>query len=380
MTNQTVSIVSPVEGTTTDPVQKAMELLPLGPVVLFDTPGLDDETELGKARVDRAMDILRKTDIVVLVANAAHAPAKQDETLLNTAKEAGRPAVIALNKTDLPHPHMAVWETLAETHGAALIKVSALTGEGVQAFKEHLAALKPQLQARPLISDLVGAHELCVLVVPVDSAAPKGRLILPQQQVIRDLLDHGAYALVTKDTEYPEALSRLQQQPALVVTDSQVFGFVSEHTPASVKLTSFSILFARYKGEIDTLIAGARAVEALQQGDAVLVCEGCTHHRQCDDIGTVKIPQWMQAYTGKELDFTFTSGKGFPKDLSGFKLIVHCGGCMLNEREMKARLLMAQQAGIPIVNYGVLIAHMNGILQRSVAPLGIRLSDAASDA
>ncbi len=370
MTNQEISIVSSVKGTTTDPVQKAMELLPLGPVMLIDTAGLDDESELGQKRVARARDIMRKTDIVVLVGEGNRPPDAYEKELLKTAAEAGLPVVVALNKSDEGTEALATWGELAAEDGRVhVVSVSAKTRAGVDELKELLASLKPNRTERILIRDLVPANEVCVLVVPIDKAAPKGRLILPQQQVIRDLLEGGSFALVVRDTEYAAALKRLGTPPALVVTDSQAFAFVAERTPRTVPLTSFSILFARYKGDLTALVDGAKAIDALDDGDRVLICEGCTHHRQCDDIGTVKIPKWLAARTGKKLELAFTSGTGFPEDLSPYKLVIHCGGCMLNEREMEYRIVRAGRTGVPIVNYGVFIAHVNGILARCIEPL-----------
>lgn len=366
MTGQTVSIVSEQRGTTTDPVKKAMELLPLGPVVLIDTAGLDDDTALGQLRVSRAMRELRRADIVLFVADSQMPPTEEELRFLSEVRGLGKPIVIALNKADLGTPR-GEWRGLAGEGGATLLPVSALTGEGVDRLRQALAQLRPAQTARPLARDLVRPGDTAVLVVPIDSAAPKGRLILPQQQVIRDLLDGGAMPLVCRDSEYEGALDALGKPPALVVTDSQVFPYVAQRTPDSMPLTSFSMLFARFKGDLDLLTQGAAALDALRDGDRVLIAEGCTHHRQCDDIGTVKLPKWIAEHTGMQLDFHFTSGQGFPDALFEYKLVVHCGGCMLNDSEMRARLRQAAEAGVPIVNYGILIAHMNGILARCLA-------------
>lgn len=368
MTGQPVSIVSDQRGTTTDPVKKAMELLPLGPVVLIDTAGLDDETELGQLRVGRAMEELARADIVLFVADAAQTPTTRELDFLSQAQQAQKSIVIAANKSDLSGVALVAWEDVAKRYAAKFLPISAQTRSGVGALKNLLASLKPGGPERILVRDLVPAGELCVLVVPLDSGAPKGRLILPQQQVIRDLLEGGAMPIVTRDAEYPLALQSLKRKPALVVTDSQVFGAVAKLTPPDIRLTSFSMLFARYKGDLEALVCGAGAVDALQDGDSVLISEGCTHHRQCEDIGTVKIPGWLEAHTQKSLRFSFTSGAGFPEDLSGYRLVVHCGGCMLNRQEMESRLETARRQGVPIVNYGVLIARMNGILNRCLQP------------
>jgi [FeFe] hydrogenase H-cluster maturation GTPase HydF len=367
MTGQTVSIVSEQSGTTTDPVKKAMELLPLGPVVLIDTAGLDDDTALGQLRVSRAMRELRRADIVLFVANSQMPPTGEERRFLSEVQGLGKPIVIALNKADLGTPNRE-WGSQAAEWGATWLPVSALTGEGVDRLRQALAQLRPAQTARPLVRDLVRPGDTAILVVPIDDAAPKGRLILPQQQVIRDLLDGGAMPLVCRDREYEAALNALGKPPALVVTDSQIFPYVAQHTPDSVPLTSFSMLFARFKGDLDQLTQGVAALDALGDGDRVLIAEGCTHHRQCDDIGTVKLPKWIAGHTGARLDFHFTSGQGFPDHLSEYKLVVHCGGCMLNDTEMRARLRQAADAGVPITNYGILIAHMNGILTRCLAP------------
>lgn len=366
MTGQEAAIVSEVRGTTTDPVYKTMELLPLGPVALIDTPGLDDSSELGAKRVRRVREVLRKTDIVLLVTEAGKVPAEEETSLAAEVRAEGLPLVVAVNKTDLSGGVAPFWREQANT----VLSVSARTGEGVAELKESLSRLVPQRKAKPIVRDLVPLGKTCVLVTPIDSAAPKGRLILPQQQTIRDLLEGGALPLVTRESELERALASLKAPPALVVTDSQAFAVVSGIVPPEVPLTSFSILFARYKGNLGRLIEGALALDGLRDGNRVLISEGCTHHRQCDDIGTVKLPGWIRRHSGAQPSFEFSSGSNFPEDLSGFRLIVHCGGCMLNAREMQARLRHAAEAGVPMANYGVAISHMNGVLERCVAPFG----------
>ncbi len=360
VTGQQLSIVSDVLGTTTDPVYKTMELLPLGPVVIIDTPGIDDEGELGALRVKRSYQALNRTDIAVLVVDGQMGLTPEDRQMMDAFQKKGIPWLIAWNKCELaPLP-----DSLEHA-----VPVSAVTGEGFHQLKERLAALMPQEDdGRKIVSDLLVPGDLVVLVVPIDKAAPKGRLILPQQQTIRDILDGDAMAIVTKETGLRETLSSLGKKPRLVITDSQVFGRVAADTPEDVLLTSFSILFARYKGDLERVVRGARAVEQLQEGDRILISEGCTHHRQCGDIGTVKLPAWIQRHTGKTLSFDFTSGTEFPDDLSPYRLVVHCGGCMLNQREMKYRLSCAADQHVPMTNYGTLIAHINGILERSIQP------------
>ena len=352
VTGQSLSIVSDTKGTTTDPVYKTMELLPAGPVVMIDTPGLDDEGALGKERVKKALQVLRKTDVAVLVVDAAAGKRTEDRQLIARLKAQNIPYLVVYNKIDLcggilPEP--------AENE----IAVSAATGARIPALKERIAALAaPETPSKRLIGDLVQPLDFVVLVVPIDKAAPKGRLILPQQQTIRDLLEQGAVPIVVRDTELSEALSRLQGQIKLVITDSQAFQTVSAATPEEIPLTSFSILFARYKGSLETAVRGAAALSALQDGDRILIAEGCTHHKQCDDIGSVKLPRWINQFTGKMPAYDFTNGREFPEDLSPYRLVVHCGGCMLNEREMQFRLRHALSQGIPITNYGILIAYM----------------------
>ena len=364
MTGQSLAIVSDVAGTTTDPVLKAMELLPLGPVVIIDTPGLDDVGELGLMRVQKAYQILNKTDIAVVVIDGSAGMTEQDEQILERIKAKNIPYVIVKNKSDL-------YEAAEETE-ENIISVSAATGKNIYELKEMLGRLAPKEDTnRVIVRDILQQGDFVVLVVPIDSAAPKGRLILPQQQTIRDILEAGAVPVVTRDTELADTLKNLGRNPRLVITDSQVFGKVSKIVPADVELTSFSILMARFKGDLEANVKGARALEILKDGDKVLISEGCTHHRQCEDIGTVKMPRWIQEYTGKQLEFQFTSGTEFPVDLSEYVLIVHCGGCTLNEREMKYRLKCAEDQNIPMTNYGICIAYMNGILERSIQPLNI---------
>jgi len=370
ITGQDLAIVSDVKGTTTDPVKKAMELLPLGPVVLIDTPGLDDEGLLGQRRMEKALQALRQTDIVILTIPADAALDGLEKTLIQEAKKRGLPFFVVLNKTDLLADKKQIEEKEKEIAQAlsipldVIVAVSADKNEGIHALKEKLANGIPKEQERPLIRDLLSPGDLVVLVVPIDSAAPKGRLILPQQQVIRDSLEAGAVPVVTRDSELAQALSSLGKKPRLIVTDSQVFGAVAKIVPKDIPLTSFSILMARYKGDLEVQIAGAKAIETLQDGDTVLISEGCTHHRQCDDIGTVKMPRWIKEYTGKDLQFAFTSGGEFPKDLSPYAMVVHCGGCTLPLQEMRYRISYGAKQEVAITNYGVMIAYIHGILPR----------------
>ncbi len=359
VTGQNLSLVSDVKGTTTDPVKKAMELLPLGPVVIIDTPGMDDEGELGQLRVKRARQVLRYTDVAVLVVDAAEGLRPADQQLIGLFQERQLPYVIAYNKADL----------LQEVPAASAneIYVSAEQNTNIWELKELIGHLSGGAEnQRKLVSDLIQPGDLVVLVVPIDSAAPKGRLILPQQQVLRDVLDSGAMAVVTRESELEETLRSLTRKPRLVITDSQAFGFVSKIVPEDIPLTSFSILMVRYKGDLEAAVYGAAQLDRLQDGDTVLISEGCTHHRQCDDIGTVKMPNWIRNYTKKELDFAFTSGGEFPEDLGKYALVVHCGGCMLNEKEMQYRTRHAAESGVAMTNYGIAIAQMHGILRRSI--------------
>lgn len=358
VTNQEMAVVSPVKGTTTDPVTKAMELLPLGPVLIIDTPGIDDEGGLGEQRVKRTKQILNRIDCAVLVVDSVAGKTKADEELLNLFQEKQIPFLVAYNKSDLQMPILP---------GKNEVAVSALQKTGIEELKERIAALgKENQKERMLVRDLVKAEDLVVLVTPIDSSAPKGRLILPQQQTIRDLLETDAIPVVTKENTLKTTLESLAKRPALVITDSQAFAQVSKDTPLDIPLTSFSILMARYKGFLEGAVQGVAAIETLQDGDKVLICEGCTHHRQCEDIGTVKIPRWLRQHTGKELELVHTSGKDFPEDLSPYRLVIHCGGCMLNEREVAYRQKCAADAGIPFTNYGIAIAYMTGILKRSI--------------
>lgn len=370
ITGQDLAIVSNVKGTTTDPVKKAMELLPLGPVVLIDTPGLDDEGLLGQKRMEKALQALRQTDVVILAIPADAALEGLEKMLIQEAKKRGLPFFVVLNKTDLLADKKQIEEKEKEIAQAlaipqdVIVAVSAGKNEGIHALKEKLATGIPKEQERPLIRDLLSPGDLVVLVVPIDSAAPKGRLILPQQQVIRDSLEAGAVPVVTRDSELAQALQSLGKKPRLIVTDSQVFGAVAKIVPRDIPLTSFSILMARYKGDLEVQIAGAKAIETLQDGDTVLISEGCTHHRQCDDIGTVKMPRWIKEYTGKDLHFAFTSGGEFPKDLSPYAMVVHCGGCTLPLQEMRYRISYGAKQEVAITNYGVMIAYIHGILPR----------------
>lgn len=367
VTAQNLAIVSEIRGTTTDPVYKTMELLPLGSVMLIDTPGIDDEGELGRLRIRKTLQVLNKTDIAVLIIDSTVGLTEPEEQLIALFREKSLPFLLVYNKMDLQKnpPEELSFRDIPS------IYVSAKKHENIEKLKDMLAALLPHTEDKPLVSDLLKPLDLVVLVIPIDKAAPKGRLILPQQQTIRDILSCGAQALTVRDTEFPQVLSGFLEKglrPRLVVTDSQVFAFTARHTPASIMLTSFSILFARYKGNLHTLAKGAKALDMLEEGDKILICEGCTHHRQCSDIGSVKLPGWIQEYTGKAFTFFFTSGTEFPQDLSSYKMIVHCGGCMLNEREMKYRIACAEDQGISITNYGTLIAHIKGILKRSLEP------------
>ncbi len=358
VTGQELAVVSEIKGTTTDPVRKAMELLPLGPVMIIDTPGFDDEGSLGELRVRKTKQVLNKTDIAVLVVDAGEGMRECDRQLVSLFQEKSIPYLIVFNKTDL----------LSDTPeaGENEIYVSAVTKQGITELKERMARLRPLEEEKHLVGDLLAPGDLAVLVVPIDKAAPKGRLILPQQQTIRDLLDCGCAALTVRDSELKDVLAMPGIDPKLVITDSQVFGTVSKLVPEGIPLTSFSILMARYKGLLDDAVRGVSAVRNLKDGDTVLIAEGCTHHRQCGDIGTVKIPGWLRSFTGKELQIATCSGTEFPDDLSPYAMVIHCGGCMLNEREVRYRTKCAVDQGVPITNFGTLIAHLHGILYRSL--------------
>ena len=361
VTGQELAVVSDVKGTTTDPLQKAMELLPMGPVMIIDTPGIDDEGALGELRVKKTKQVLNKTDVAVLVVDSTEGKKEADKELIALFQEKNINYLVVYNKTDLladiPNP------------GEREIYVSAKTGAKIEELKERIATLSVTEETKlRIVGDIISPSDFVVLVVPIDKAAPKGRLILPQQQTIRDILEADATAIVVKEYELRETLEQLGKKPKLVITDSQVFAKVNGDTPKDIMMTSFSILFARYKGDLETVVRGAAAIEHLKDGDKVLISEGCTHHRQCDDIGLVKIPRWLRNYTQKELEIELTSGTEFPEDLSKYKLIIHCGGCMLNEREMKYRLKCAIDAKVPITNYGIVIAYMQGILRRSLEP------------
>jgi [FeFe] hydrogenase H-cluster maturation GTPase HydF len=376
VTGQDLALVSEIKGTTTDPVYKAMELLPLGPVMIIDTPGIDDEGSLGKLRVSRARRVLNKTDVAVLVLDSENSPDKplypSEEELITIFNEKKIPFIIVHNKCDANTGGSSA-APLPATLSAALpevLPVSAQTGYNINLLKEKIAALALTGESeKRLVADLIHPLDFVILVIPIDKAAPKGRLILPQQQVIRDILEAGAIAVSVRDFELKDTLARLGTKPALVITDSQAFAHVSAETPPDISLTSFSILFARFKGWLDTAVRGVAALDTLNDGDKILICEGCTHHRQCDDIGTVKLPRWIRDHTGKEPDFRFRSGGDFPEDLSPYKMIIHCGACMLNEREMQYRRRCAEDQNIPFTNYGTAIAHIQGILQRSIAML-----------
>ena len=359
VTGQELAVVSQTRGTTTDPVSKAMELLPVGPVVIIDTPGFDDEGALGELRVRKTRQVLNRTDVAVLVADSTEGLKECDRELIALFRQKEIPYLIAWNKCDLL--------TEIPEESASEIYVSATERIHIEELKEKIARLgKTEENKLMLVGDLIHPGDLVVLVIPIDKAAPKGRLILPQQQVIRDILEAEAAAVCVKEYELRETLDKFREPPALVITDSQVFAKVSADVPPEIPLTSFSILMARYKGLLDMAVRGVAAVEKLQDGDTVLIAEGCTHHRQCDDIGSVKIPRWLKNYTGKKLNIELCSGREFPDDLSKYALIIHCGGCMLNEREVRYRMKCAADQQVPITNYGIAIAYMQGILKRSI--------------
>lgn len=360
ITGQQISVVSDIKGTTTDPVTKAMELLPLGPVVIIDTPGFDDEGALGELRIKRTKEILNRVDIAVLVVDSTKGKTQSDYDLINIFTNKNIPYLVAYNKSDLN-------DNSIYSDG---ISVSAKNFSNIYKVKEAIGKLlKNDIESRKICGDLLKKGDLVILVIPIDSSAPKGRLILPQQQTIRDILEAGAYALTVRDTELDNLLKSLNIMPSLIITDSQVFDKVNQIVPPHIPLTSFSILMARYKGVLKTAVDGAFAIDKLNDGDKILISEGCTHHRQCNDIGTVKLPNWLKKYTGKNLIIETSSGREFPEDLSSYSLIIHCGGCMLNEKEMQYRRGFAKNSNIPFTNYGIAISHMNNILNRTLKPL-----------
>lgn len=369
LTGQDLAIVSDIKGTTTDPVLKSMELLPLGPVVLIDTPGLDDHGPLGVLRVQKTYQILNKTDIAILVVDSTVGMTTEDRALLEQIEKKQIPYVVVYNKCDLrftetPQEALIATDTCQPQNR---ISISAASGFQISALKDLIGTLQPKdAEKLPIVSDLLSPMDLVILVIPIDASAPKGRLILPQQQTIRDILDHHGRILCVQDTELKHTLEELSVKPRMVITDSQAFSQVAGVTPPDIPLTSFSILFARQKGNLSAVVNGAKALDSISDGDKILISEGCTHHRQCEDIGTVKLPRLIRSYTGCEPEFHFTSGTEFPADLSSYALIIHCGGCMLNDREMKYRLACAQDQHIPITNYGIAIAQMKGILSRSI--------------
>lgn len=365
VTGQEMSIVSEVKGTTTDPVTKSMELLPLGPVVIIDTPGLDDEGTVGEMRVRKARQVLNRADIAVLVADITRGLTGMEEELITLFQKKRVPYLIVYNKKDLVREECSCLKDLKENE----IAVSALKRENIEQLKERIGSLAGKMgKEKPIVGELLEAGDHVVLVTPIDTSAPKGRMILPQVKVIRDILDAHGTLSVTQTGELPALLSSLKEKPRLVITDSQAFECVKRMVPEDIPLTSFSILFARYKGVLAGAVQGAAALDRLKEGDRILISEGCTHHRQCEDIGTVKLPGWIEKHTGKRFVYEFTSGGGFPEDLSSYALVVHCGGCMLNEREIRSRERMAAESSIPFTNYGILIAYMNGILKRSLQP------------
>lgn len=368
ITGQNLAIVSEAKGTTTDPVYKAMELLPLGPVMIIDTPGIDDEGVLGSLRIQKAYQVLNKTDIALVIIDAAVGPSAEDLRLIKRINAKKIPLLIVINKCEtINEDKKTAYQALLPN--GKLLFVSAEQQLNIFELKEAIAQTVPADENKAqIVADLLSPSDFVVLVVPIDSAAPKGRLILPQQQTIRDILEADAAAIVVKENELTNTLQNLGKRPKLVITDSQVFKKVAAETPADILLTSFSILFARYKGNLQTAVQGVTALESLEDGDKILVGEGCTHHRQCDDIGTVKLPRWIKEYTGKNPEFIFTSGTEFPLDLSPYKIIIHCGACMLNEREMQYRIKCAADQNIPFTNYGITIAYINGILKRTVEP------------
>ena len=368
ITGQEVSLVSEVKGTTTDPVKKAMEMLPLGPVTFIDTPGLDDDSQLGQMRQKRTLEILKQIHMAVIVVDATTEITEVEEILVEQLKQEQIPYLYVYNKKDL----LQDVKKAEEKDGTeTIVYVSTRTKENIEVLKEKIASMKVEKEEKKLVADLLEPGDHVLLVIPIDKAAPKGRLILPQQQTIRDILDAGCTLSICQVENVKSTLNMLEKTPKLVITDSQVFGKVKDLVPKEIKLTSFSILFARYKGDLEGNVKGAHVIENLKDGDKVLISEGCTHHRQCGDIGTQKLPNWILKHTGKKVQFEFTSGGTFPEDLSNYKLIIHCGACMLNEKQMQDRIRMAKNQGIPMTNYGIAIAYLNGILGRSIEPLGI---------
>lgn len=370
LTGQNIAITSDTKGTTTDPVSKAMELLPMGPVMITDTPGIDDDGALGMLRVEKAYQVLNKTHIALLVVDATLGLSEDDKALWKKIEEKKLPGFIIFNKIELlSEMQQAILTVDALKLTKSIVFVSAEKKTNIPDLKEKLAALTPKEQERVLVSDLLKTADVVILVTPIDESAPKGRMILPQQQVMRDILDHKGITIIVQPEELMTTIAKLNEKPKLVITDSQVFGYVNKVLPTDIPLTSFSILMARYKGNLEEAVLGVKLLDSLQDGDPVLISEGCTHHRQCNDIGTVKLPGWIKNYTGVTPDFVFTSGGEFPSDLSPFKLIIHCGACMLNEKEMQHRYNIAKEQNIPMTNYGIAIAHMHGILLRSIEPM-----------
>ena len=374
LTGQKLAVVADVPGTTTDPVLKAMELLPLGPVLMMDTAGIDDSGELGQLRVQKSLQVLNKTDIAILVIDSTAGITDEDLKMLKRIQDKELSCVVVFTKADVAEKNATQGNAAPDTKHNAIpssipqISVSSTTGKNIKELKELLAHLVPQKKAPfPICADLLKPEDQVLLVTPIDSAAPKGRLILPQQQTIRDIIDSDAVAVITKENHVGSALKNTKRPPAMVITDSQAFGKVNQAVPQEIKLTSFSILMARHKGNLEQAVLGVAALKQLQDGDRILISEGCTHHRQCGDIGTEKLPKWIQDFTGKHFNFSWTSGTEFPTDLSLYKLIIHCGGCMLNEREMQYRYRCAADQNVPMTNYGLCIAYTHGILKRSLS-------------
>jgi len=369
LTGQKLAVVAEVPGTTTDPVLKAMELLPLGPVLMMDTAGIDDTGELGQLRVQKSLQVLNKTDIAVLVIDSTAGITEEDLKLLQRIRDKELSCVVVFTKADVAEQNAAL-EAMQKRIPSSIprISVSSTTGKNIRELKELLAHLVPQKKAPfPICADLIEQEDQVLLVTPIDSAAPKGRLILPQQQTIRDIIDRGAVAVITKENNVGSSLENMKKPPVMVITDSQAFGKVNQAVPQEIKLTSFSILMARHKGNLAQAVLGVAALKQLQDGDSVLISEGCTHHRQCGDIGTEKLPKWIRDFTGRQFNFSWTSGTEFPADLSPYRLVIHCGGCMLNEREMQYRYRCAADQNVPMTNYGLCIAYIHGILKRSLS-------------